>query len=478
MTLTAAPVAAPTSSPDLDRRARNGTMLAWGLAALWCAVYCALSIRDQQRMITSGFDLGIFDEAVRAYAHGHLPYVVLKGEHFDLLGDHFSPILATLAPLYLLFPSVCTLLIAQAALMAVGMVPLVRWAARDVGLHAATVVGIGYGASWGIASAIGFDMHEIAFAVPLLAFSATALGRRRWHTAVAWALPLLLVKEDLGVTVAMIGILIACRGPRRLGLLTAATGLLGSWLEINVLIPSLNPGGRYTYSGSITGALSTGSLPETLAHFITPETKVVTVLLMLAPTAFLALRSPITLLVLPTLAWRFLSDDTTYWGTGFQYSAVLMPIVFAGFIDALARLRAANRKEAAAGVRTALITSLAVTALLLPDFPLGALAHAATWKTDSRVAAAHRVLALIPGNATVAASNQLVPQLTDRDTVSLVDPSSPVDRPEWLIVDTQEPEGFPLSGDQQNQIIEQLKAEGYRTVADQAGYLLLESPRR
>ena len=52
---------------------------------------------------------------------------------------------------------------------------------------------------------INFDFHEIAFAVPLLAFSLSALVRGRIRAAVAWALPLVFVKEDQGFTVAAIG---------------------------------------------------------------------------------------------------------------------------------------------------------------------------------------------------------------------------------------------------------------------------------
>jgi hypothetical protein len=51
-----------------------------------------------------------------------------------------------------------------------------------------------------------FDFHEIAFAVPLLACSLSALVRRRPRAAAAWALPLVFVKEDQGLTVAAIGL--------------------------------------------------------------------------------------------------------------------------------------------------------------------------------------------------------------------------------------------------------------------------------
>ncbi|MBR7837292.1 DUF2079 domain-containing protein [Actinospica durhamensis] len=452
-----------------------GSALAWGAAALTFALYAALAVRDQQRMLTGGYDLGIFEETVRAYAHGHLPYVALKGLHYNELGDHFSPIWAVLAPFYLLFPSPYTLLLAQAALFAVGVVPLMRWAVRAVSRPAALVVGFGYGLSWGIASAAGFDVHEIAFAVPLLSFSATALGHRRWRAAAAWALPLLLVKEDLGLTLGAIGVYIALHGARRLGAAVAATGVLGTVLEVKVLIPAFNTNGSYGYAGKI-GAFQGGILgaPRDVLNFVTPETKIVTVLLLLAVAGFIGLRSPLTLLAVPTLAWRFLSDNQSYWGTAAQYSAVLMPIVFAGFVDALARLRAAGHPESAKTARTALIASLVATAVLVPDYPLWNLVHTSTWRTSARIAAARQVMAEIPDGVTIATGDQLVPQLTDRDTVYLLIPETPAAPPEYVLFDTENPDNFPLRPGEQAQLIKTFRKDGYRTLADRDGYLLLE----
>jgi len=295
------------------------------------------------------------------------------------------------------------------------------------------------------------------------------------RTAVAWGLPLLLVKEDLGITLAAIGFYIACHGARRLGIATAMTGVLGTVLEVKVIIPAFNPAGVYTYSGSTTGGFNGGiaGLPATVLHFITPETKTVTVVLMLAVTGFFAVRSPITLLVIPTLGWRLLSDNHAYWGTSYQYSAVLMPIVFAGFTDALARLRASERPDTAELTRSAVITSLAVTAMLLPDFPLWSLAEASTWHTNPRVSVAHQIMAEIPNDTTVATGNRLAPQLTDHDAVSLLTPQTPGSHPAWILIDTENPDDFPLAPGQQTQIISELRSDGYRTVADRDGYLLL-----
>ena len=89
----------------------------------------------------------VFEQAVRSYAHLQAPVVDLKGPGFNVLGDHFSPILALLAPVYRLFPSPLTLLIAQAALFAVSTVPVTRAAAGLLGRRCGLALGIAYGLS-------------------------------------------------------------------------------------------------------------------------------------------------------------------------------------------------------------------------------------------------------------------------------------------------------------------------------------------
>lgn len=317
----------------------------WALAGTLFFAYMTLSLRLHQRMLSNAFDLGIFEQVIRSYADGHLPVSEVKGPDYPVLGDHFHPVLALVAPFYRLWPSPQVLLVVQAALIAASVLPLALWARRALGSGAAAVIGTCYGLSWGLANAAGFDFHEVAFAVPLLACSLAALGSDRLRAAAFWALPLLLVKEDLGLTVAVIGFLIARRGDRKLGIATAAAGLVGTALAMLVILPAFNPQGSYAYTHWLTGPEGgpESGLPDLLHKvtigLITPEPKVTTLLFLLAPTLFLALRSPLLLVALPTLVWRFASGLWTHWGTSYHYSIVLMPIVFAAFIHALVRRR-------------------------------------------------------------------------------------------------------------------------------------------
>lgn len=462
--------------PDAEPRSPAGIpWWIWLLAGALFSAYATLSLRLHQQMLSNAFDLGIFEQVIRSYADGRLPVSEVKGPDFPVMGDHFHPILALVAPLYRLWPSPMALLTVQAALIAASVVPLAVWVRRTLGSLAAGVIGACYGLSWGIASAVGLDFHEVAFAVPLLMCSMISLANDRLRAAACWALPLLLVKEDLGLTVAVIGLLIARRGARRLGIITAAAGLAGTALAMLVILPAFNPKGSYGYLYWLTGPEGGDSGPADLLYqatigLITPEAKITTLLFLLAPTVFLALRSPLVWAVLPTMLWRFASDLYTHWGTSLHHSLVLMPIVFAAFADALIR-----RQPSKQSLRRYLVGSGVITALLLPQFPLSQLVKPDTWRPDPRVAIAHSLMDRIPDGATVQASNQLVPQLTNRTSVSLYGWADSRADPEWIMVDTGVPahRRWPQNVFEERDSLDHARTQGYRSVAEQDGFVLL-----
>ncbi|AGL17421.1 DUF2079 domain-containing protein [Actinoplanes sp. N902-109] len=421
--MSATAVCAPAATaPAVPRRAASP----YWLAAVLFVIYLSWSVHRHLRLRTSGYDLGIFEQAVRGYAHLGAPEATLKAPGFNLLGDHFHPILVLLAPLYRLFPSPITLLSAQAALIAVSSIPITRLAVRVAGRGAAVSAGLAYGLSWGLQSAVDFDFHEVAFAVPLLAFGLTALAERRFTAAAGWTLPLIAVKEDLPATVAVIGLLIVLRGGRRPGATTTLVAICSGLVIVGAVLPALNPAHVYPYAGSVAGD---GQDP--LHRLLLPAVKLHTLVWLLAPTLFGALRSPLLLAVVPTLAWRFWAANPLYWGTGFQYSAVLMPIVFVAFLDALAA-PGTGRAARAAAHTTAV---LAVAATLLAPLPLRGLLSPGTWAGGAETRQVRSALARIPDDAEVAADNRLAPQLTARCVV-LFHPDYPrADRrPEWVAV--------------------------------------------
>ncbi|MFF7994497.1 DUF2079 domain-containing protein [Kitasatospora xanthocidica] len=472
------------------RPARRPAALAWGLAAVFAALYVCVGANRHRRGLTKAYDLGIFEQAVRAYAHLRAPIVPLKGPGYHLLGDHFHPLIATLAPAYRLFPTPLTLVVAQALLMALAVVPLTRWAHEVAGPRVALLVGCATGASWGIVRAAADDFHEIAFAVPLLAFAATALGRRRPLAAALWSLPLLLVKEDLGLTVAAVGLLIACqaRQDRRAplpGLALAALGVAATALTVLVVLPAFNPSGGFDYWQQLDGGgrPSLWALPLRLGW---PPVKWLLLFLLAATTGFLGLRSPLFLLCLPTLAWRLFAANPHYWGVSYHYSAVLMPIAAAALVDALRRsgvrpspagAATAPRVPLTRPARRALAVSALVTAVTLPLYPLHEVVMPEAWSTSPRLTETRAMLRLIPDDATVAASNRLAAQLTDRAEVSLVCRQPVWPGPDWVVVDLRDPSvQAPCATADTARMLTLYQSYGYRRLIDRDGLLLLKRP--
>ncbi len=114
---------------------------------------------------------------------------------------------------------------------------------------------------------------------------------------------------------------------------------------ITVIIPHFNPLHEYYYwkDGGVVGrghGFSVGSLiGQTASGW---PAKLQTVVLLLLPTAFAALGSPVALLALPSLLLRFVSTNPAYWGTGWHYNATIMPILFIAAAEAMARWRAVD----------------------------------------------------------------------------------------------------------------------------------------
>ncbi|MET9429935.1 MULTISPECIES: DUF2079 domain-containing protein [unclassified Streptomyces] len=419
----------PIPRPPAPRRDPAGGRAPHLLALALFAAYTTLSVLRYRRMETRSWDLGIFEQAVRGYAHLQAPVADLKGPGANVLGDHFSPVTALLAPAYRLFPTPVTLLVAQAALFALAAIPVTRAATRLLGRVAGLAVGVAFGLSWGIQRAADFDFHEICFAVPLIAFSLEAVLRARWRASLLWAAPLVLVKEDLGATLAALALVVAWRARRtapRTAVYALGVALLGAaatLLTLTAVIPAFNHTGGYDYWTK----LGDGPGPFTGA-----ETKLRTLAWILLPTTgLLALRSPLFLVAAPTLGWRFLSGDPHYWSTEWHYSAVLMPVLFLALTDAADIARRSPRPWLRAYADRLPACAAAAALALTTTLPLASLTEAPTYRKPPRAVAAERLLSRIPDGATVEANVGPVSRLAGRCRVLWIgDPRNPA--PDWI----------------------------------------------
>ncbi|MGR7000314.1 DUF2079 domain-containing protein [Yinghuangia aomiensis] len=203
------------------------------------------------------WDLAIFEQAVKAYCalrradRGRPP-----ARAPTQLGDHFSPILATLALFYRVFPSAVTLLVGQAVLFALAVIPVTRGGdALPRASRRGTAIGIAYGLSWGVQRAVDFDSPRDRLRRPDPRLPPGSLLReRRARRGAARCSPLLLVKEDLGLTVGAVGVYLLVRRQWRLGAAVMVIGAAVMALTVYVLIPALNPDGVYDQGKSVRAA--------------------------------------------------------------------------------------------------------------------------------------------------------------------------------------------------------------------------------
>jgi uncharacterized membrane protein len=319
----------------------------------------------------------------------------------SLLGDHFSPILALLAPVRWLGTE--ALLVAQALLVVAAALPVFWFALRQLeDVWSARAVAASYLLFGGVVEALWFDFHEVAFAPLLIAVAV-------WRRSVPAVLALLLVKEDLSLLVSAFGVWFAITGDRRTGVALAAAGIAAYLVITGPVMP-----GEYTYAGQYPGPLLE-ELPQ----------KLKTIAYLLGAFLGLSLLSPVFVLALPLLGARFLGDNPKYWTLEDHYSLTIAPVL------ALA---------AAEGLRRFPRAAVALPLVALVCLPL--FLQIPT-RTPHSYRGAGAAFASIPPGAAVTASNRLVPHLSGRDEIRL--PDRPAN--EWVIVALEDatPEGlFPF----------------------------------
>jgi hypothetical protein len=185
------------------------------------------------------------------------------------------------------------------------------------------------------------------------------------------------------------------------------------------------------------------------------------VLLTLAVGGLVAVASPWALVAVPTLAWRFTVDNPNYWGTGWHYSMLLMPIMAFAAVDVMRRR---PWTQGIAAVVMAAVTVLGIVPNQVLPSALSKELQPSALRDTPRQLAGERVIATIPPGASVASDIGLITHLATRDPGVTWIGTEPVDRaPQWIVLDHD-----PLSNigtpEDAAQYGLQRYAEHYRTV--------------
>ena len=468
------PIDRPRRAPSRDRSpAFRSRACRLGLAAgigLYLATLCTLSVLKHASYHSALIDLGIFDQVIWNTAHGRLywdtldPYVQA---HHLFLGQHFSPGLLLLVPLYWLAPSVNTLLVVQTVCLAAAALPIYALAARRMGdERIALALALAYLCSPALAYVNLFDFHEIAMAVPLLAWALERLDSGHARAAVAILCLALLFKEEIGLIVAAFGLYVALAGRRpRLGAGLLTLGLGWTALVVYWAVPLLR-GGPYLFDSRYQGGLlDHGHLhPAYLLHFLSPEKLAYLGWLGLPLLGLPLLGGWTALLLAPTAAYTLLSTYPNQYDIHYHYSAPLLPLLFAGSVYGLLRIPVRAHLPLAGCV----LALVALSGWLVGPLPGEREFTPGSYVMGAREHAMARLVALVPTGVSLAVDNQMGAHLTERAWVTHFFTGS--ERAQALLFDLRERSATQAKRDRAVAAI--LRDPRWRLVAREQGIVL------
>lgn len=435
-------------------------------ATAYAIAYARLSLLRQDAFWNARFDVGNMVQAVWTTAHGDvLSTTNTQGEQVSRLAAHVDPLLALFAPLWWLWPSPDLLLVSQAVIVATGAFP-VFWLGRrwlcDERLAAA---GAGV---YLLQPALGWatvtEFHPFTLAAPLVLFAVWAAVECRDVLLILITGLALISKEQVGLSLAIVGVWMAVSlGRRRAGTVLAAVSLAWVAFAVQVVTPRFNDGsasvfvrGRYSDLGDSPGDVLVGLVrhPERAVETILREDRVTYLLALLLPAAAaLAVTAPLLAAgALPDLLLNTLSSRPEQHQIEYHYAAVIVPFLVIGAVRGLAGLRARTGPAwlvVALGrpmpLAAAMVLVAAAGAWRLGPLPMWShVPGGSNWRTSEYVVTDHarvlaRAVAMVPsdGDVVVSSTNHAGAHLSARHRVY----SFPVVRDaEWVLVDRRRPE--------------------------------------
>jgi uncharacterized membrane protein len=434
-----------TRTREASRRARAASVTVYTTTAIYGLVFAAAVTLYYLGFNEARLDLGDMVQAVWSTSHGHfLQFTTPSGLELSRLGAHADPFLVLLVPLWWIWPSPIALLVVQALAVAAGALP-VYWLARKhlrserAGAHMA-VAYLFFPATQFNAFTPTSGVHAISFAVPLLLLAIWFLDENRLFPFVIVALLAVSTKEEIGAAVGILGLWYASRTWRwATGLTIYALGTAVSVVDFLVVIPHFSSNAFHPFAARYAdvGGTPTGiaghaiTHPGSLVHAMLSPHKAVYLALMIVPLLGLSLLEPLLLLAAaPDLVINLLSSDPNQTTIQFQYTAGVVPFLFAAGVFGIKRLRR-NPDRLSLFALGAVTIVAAYSPLFLSSHEIGAI-----FRTDPVRAAKTKALSLVPSSDAVSASNQLAGRLSARSRVAIFPWRSSVG---WIVVDRNDP---------------------------------------
>lgn len=408
-------------------------------AAAWAGLFSWLSVLRHEAFWTGRFDLGNMTQAVWSTLQGRpLESTDVAGEQISRLAAHVDPLLLVTVPAYLVWPDPRALLVTQAVIVAAGALPAYWLARRWIGEpRLALAIPAAYLLYPPLQWATVTDMHPVTLAAPLLLLAIWAAEERRDVVLGIAVVLALLAKEQVGLTVAALGLwLWLARGRKGAGVALLTGGLAWTAIAVGIVQPLASSGSGSPFEGRYS---SLGDGPrDVLVGLVTRPWEAVQLMIehgalsylagLVVPLLLLPLLAPgLAAVAVPELGLNLLSDWPAQHTIQFHYVAVATPILIAAAARGLARvvngdapgpLARLRLRPAATAVALVVVSGLSGVVLgPLPwwrHVPLGSQDRTAQFAQGEHTEAMRAAVALVPEGVPVSASNPLAAHLSER----------------------------------------------------------------
>ena len=387
------------------------------VAYVWLFSYWTM--RNYDGFGITAFDFGIYDQGVWLLSRFKEPFVTIMGRH--LFGDHTSFILLPLVPIYWILPTGKVLLVAQAIALGSGAIPtflIAREKLRNELLAAVLAV------VYVLHPAVGHinleQFHPDVFEVPLALFALWFMVRRRWVGYFACVVALLLVKEDVALLTIPLGIYVAVRHDRRVGIVTCQLSVAAMAAALWWILPMYNEVGSLNAwrvpFGGVRGFFQTAFFhPGRLITYLGQRERLWYLWQLLSPLAFVPLLAPRVLLIaLPPIGANVFSTFAYQYNIRYHYGTLVLPVLVASTIFAISKARSMAGRQLAVGLVAA---STLVTSYLWGPTPLGRNEASIASPSGQSIPYLKQAFRLIPDDASVSAHHIYVPHLDHREEI-------------------------------------------------------------
>ncbi|MFM9070598.1 MAG: DUF2079 domain-containing protein, partial [Acidimicrobiaceae bacterium] len=303
----------------------------------------AISVELHRGLNTSAYDFGLYDQGIWLLSRFESPFVTLMGR--NLFGDHTSFILILLVPFYWFIGSSSFLFIVQSMAIAAGAIPVFLYTRRRLESEiAASVFALVYlihpATVW-----IGIEnFHPDSFLGLFIGVALFASLEQRWRLLFVALVLSLSVKEDVALVIIPLGIWLAIRKSRKVGLTTAGVSLWYMILAIFGIQKGIN-GVPFRNSwripfGGIRGLLKTSlSEPTKFVAHLLSESRPFYLLQMTLPFAFIFFACPeVAAISIFVIGLNILSTFWYQFHVEYHYSFIVVPVLVFGTVYAIGRL--------------------------------------------------------------------------------------------------------------------------------------------